>query len=467
MATSSTPTGAQALDTGHVDALRSAVRGAVILPGDTEYDEARVVFNAMIDRHPAIIIRCADVADVISAVNFGRETGLTVSVCGGSHNVTGFAVNDDGLVIDLSRMRSVWVDPAQRVARVEGGATWGDVDHATHAFGLAAPAGVISTTGMGLLLGGGIGYLTRAHGLSCDNLLAADVVLADGTLVTANSDQHKDLYWALRGGGGNFGVVTSLMLQLHPVDTVVGGPILYPIEKSRDALLLYRDIMAAAPENFNAFFAFLIVPDIPAFPEALRNQRVCGVVTCYTGPQEQAEELFKPLRDFGPALDASGPLPLPMLNSMFDFTLPVGKFQNYWKADYMNELSDAAIDAYVEFGPQVTVDSSTMHIYATNGKAGQVGRNETAYSYRDANFVHVIVAACADPADLPRSQEWVRTTFDALHPHSAGGAYVNFIMDEGDERIRASYRDNYDRLVTVKRQYDPANLFHQNQNIRP
>lgn len=466
MASSST-TGAHTLDSGQLDTLRSTVRGDVILPEDAAYDTARIVFNAMIDRHPAIIIRCADVADVISAVNFGRAAKLTVSVRGGSHNVTGFAVNDGGLVIDLSHMRSVWVDPEQRVARVEGGATWGDVDHATHAFGLATPAGVISTTGMGLLLGGGIGNLTRAYGLSCDNLLSADVVLANGALVTASPDHNTDLFWGLRGGGGNFGVVTSLTLQLHPVDTVIGGPILYPIEKSREALLLYRDVMASAPDDFNAFFAFLIVPNVPAFPEALRNQKVCGVVTCYTGPQEEAEGLFKPLRDFGPVLDAAGPLPLPMLNSMFDFTLPVGKLQNYWKADYMNALSDAAIDEYARFGPQVTVDSSTLHIYASNGKAGRVGRTETAYSYRDANFVHVIVAACADSADLPRSIEWVRSTFEALHPHSAGGAYVNFIMDEGEERIRASYRDNYDRLVAVKRQYDPTNLFNQNQNIRP
>jgi FAD/FMN-containing dehydrogenase len=455
------------LDAGQLDALRNTIRGAVILPDDALYDEARHVYNAMIDRHPAIIIRCADVADVISAVNFGREAKLSVSVRGGSHNVTGFAVNDGGLVIDLSHMRSVWVDAEQRVARVEGGATWGDVDHATHAFGLATPAGIISTTGMGLLLGGGIGYLTRAYGLSCDNLLSADVVLANGTLVTASADHNKDLFWALRGGGGNFGVVTSFSLRLHPVDTVIGGPILYPIEKSREALLLYRDVMASAPDDFNAFFAFLIVPDVPAFPEALRNQHVCGIVTCYTGPQERAEALFKPLRDFGPVLDAIGPLPLPMLNSMFDFTVPVGKLQNYWKADFMNELSDAAIDAYAQYGPQAPVGSSTMHIYPTSGKARQMGRDETAYSYRDANFVHVIAAMHEDPADTPRCKQWVRDFWEALHPHSAGGAYVNFIMDEGEERIRASYRDNYDRLVAIKRQYDPANLFDQNQNIRP
>ncbi|HEY7343875.1 MAG TPA: FAD-binding oxidoreductase [Ktedonobacterales bacterium] len=466
MATSST-TGQQTLDSGQLDALRSAIRGEVIVPGDAAYDAARHVFNAMIDRHPAVIVRCNDVADVISAVNFGRQAHLNVSVRGGSHNVTGFAVNDNGLVIDLSHMRSVWVDPEQRVARVEGGATWGDVDHATHAFGLAAPAGIISTTGMGLLLGGGIGYLTRAHGLSCDNLLSADVVLANGTLITASADHNPELFWALRGGGGNFGVVTSLTLQLHPVDTVIGGPILYPIEKSREALLLFRQVMASTSEDFNAFFAFLIVPDVPAFPEALRNQRVCGIVVCYTGPQEQAEGLLKPLRDFGPVLDAIGPLPLPVLNSMFDFTQPVGKLHHYWKADFVNDLSDAMIDVHTRFGPQVTVDSSTMHIYCTSGKPQQVGRGETAFSYRDASFVHVILVACEDPANLPPGRQWVRDYWEALHPHSAGGAYVNFLMDEGDERIRATYRDNYDRLVAVKRQYDPTNLFNQNQNIRP
>ncbi|HEU5348943.1 MAG TPA: FAD-binding oxidoreductase [Ktedonobacterales bacterium] len=465
--TTTSPTGSRMLDSGQIESLRSAIRGAVILPEDAAYDEARHVFNATIDRRPAIIIRCTDVADVITAVNFGREAKLTVSVRGGSHNVTGFAVNDGGVVIDLSRMRSVWVDPEHRVARVEGGATWGDVDHATHAFGLAAPAGIISTTGMGLLLGGGIGHLTRAYGLSCDSLLSADVVLANGTLVTASPDHNEDLLWALRGGGGNFGVVTSMSLQLHPADTIIGGPILYPIERTREALMLYRDVMASTPDDFNAFFAFLVVPDVPAFPEALRNQRVCGIVVCYTGPQEQADGLLKPLRDFGAALDAIGPLPLPMLNSMFDFTMPVGKLHHYWKADFINELSDAAIDVYTRFGPEVPGDSSTVHIYPTSGRAQQVGRNETAYSYREANFVHVIVAAVEDPANLPSSRQWVRDSWEALHPHSSGGAYVNFIMDEGDERIRASYRDNFDRLVAVKRQYDPTNLFNQNQNIRP
>ncbi len=466
MATSST-TGQQTLDSGQIDALRSTIRGEIILPDDAAYDEARHVFNAMIDRHPAVIVRCTDVADIISAVNFGRQAQLNVSVRGGSHNVTGFAVNDGGLVIDLSHMRSVWVDPEQRVARVEGGATWGDVDHATHAFGLAAPAGIISTTGMGLLLGGGIGYLTRPYGLSCDNLLSADIVLANGTLITASPDRNPELFWALRGGGGNFGVVTSLTLQLHPVDTVVGGPILYPIEKSREALRLFREIMASTPEDFNAFFAFLIVPNVPAFPEALRNQRVCGIVVCYTGPQEQAEGLLKPLRDFGPVLDAIGPLPLPMLNSMFDFTMPVGTLHHYWKADYINDLSDAAIDVHAQFGPEVPYGSSTMHIYSTGGAVHRVKPDETAYSYRDANFVHVILVAGENPADTPRGRQWVRDYWEALHPLSAGGAYVNFLMDEGDERIRATYRDNYDRLVAVKRQYDPTNLFNQNQNIRP
>jgi hypothetical protein len=466
MATSST-TGQQTLDRGQLDALRSKIRGEIILPDDVAYDEVRHVFNAMIDRHPAVVVRCNDIADVISAVNFGRQAQMSVSVRGGSHNVTGFAVNDGGLVIDLSHMRSVWVDPEQRIARVEGGATWGDVDHATHAFGLAAPAGIISTTGMGLLLGGGIGYLTRPYGLSCDNLLSADVVLANGTLVTASPDHNPDLFWALRGGGGNFGVVTSLTLQLHPVDTVIGGPILYPIEKCREALQLFRETMASTPETFNAFFAFLIAPDVPAFPEALRNQRVCGIVVCYTGPQEQAEGMLKPLRDFGPVLDAIGPLPLPMLNSMFDFTMPVGKLHHYWKADYINELSDAAIDVHAQFGPQAPYGSSAMHIYSTGGAAQRVKPDETAYSYRDANFVHIILAAGEDPADTPRGRQWVRDYWEALHPLSAGGAYVNFLMDEGDERIRATYRENYDRLVAVKRQYDPTNLFNQNQNIRP
>lgn len=458
-----------ALDQSRIDTLKSAVRGDVILPDDSAYDDARRVYNAMIDRHPALIVRCVDVADVIATIDLARETGLDLSIRGGSHNVTGFAVNDGGIVLDLSRMRATRVDPAGRTVRAEGGVTWGDLYHATYPFGLAVPAGIISTTGIaGLTLGGGIGHLTRTYGLSCDCLVSADVVAADGRLITASATENADLFWALRGGGGNFGVVTSFEFSLHPAGMVFGGPVFYAVEHSRDALRLYRDFMKQAPEDVSAFFAFLIVPTVDAFPEHLRGKRVCAIVVCSVAPVERAQELVRPLREFGPPLlDLLGPLPLPVLNSMFDFTVPVGKLQNYWKADFIKELSDELIDAHVRHGPQVPSDSSTMHIYPTDGAAHRLGPDDTAFSYRDADFVHVIAAMYPNPADTPRSKEWVRSYWEALHPHSAGGAYVNFMMDEGDERIKATYRGNYDRLAAIKRKYDPGNLFHMNQNITP
>jgi UDP-N-acetylenolpyruvoylglucosamine reductase len=452
----------------NIQSLQSRLRGQLIRPADPAYESARRVYNGMIDKRPAMIVRCADVADVINAVNFARENRLTVAIRGGSHNVAGFAVCDGGLVIDLSSMKGIRVDPVSRTVRIEGGCTWGDVDHATHAFGMAVPGGIISTTGVaGLTLGGGIGYLTRKYGLSCDNLLSADVVTADGNVVTASAKQAPELFWALRGGGGNFGVVTSFEFRLHPVSTVVAGPILYPIEKAREALRVYRDYMNRAPEDFNAFFAFLIVPPGPPFPEHLHMKTLCGVVCCYTGDPRGAADAMRPFTDFGPpAFAHTGEIPFPVLNSIFDPLLPPG-LSHYWKADFMRELSEEAIDVYVKYGPAIPTIHSAMHIYAVNGAAQRVRNDETAYSYRDASFGNVIAAVCTDAADIPRHRQWVKEFWSAMHPHSAGGAYVNFLMEEGDERIRASYRGNYGRLVEVKDRYDPENLFHVNQNIRP
>jgi FAD/FMN-containing dehydrogenase len=444
------------------------VRGELILPVDGGYDAARKVYNAMIDKHPALIMRCADIADVIAAVNFAREHKLAIAIRGGSHNVAGFGTCDDGLVIDLSRMKGIRVDPVKRTVRAEGGCTWGDVDHATHAFGLAAPGGIISTTGIaGLTLGGGIGHLTRKYGLSCDNLISADVVTADGRLITASADQNADLFWGLRGGGGNFGVVTSFEFRLHPVSTVFAGPILYPLEKSKDALRFYRDYMAKAPEDMNAFFAFLIVPPGPPFPEHLHNKTVCGVVCCYTGSLDKAEEVVRPLREFGPPVfEHVGPIPFPMLQSAFDALVPPG-LQNYWKADFVKDLTDEVIEAHVKYGPDVPTIHTALHIYPVSGAAHRVGRDDTAFSYREAGFTHVIAALYPDPADTPKNKTWVQNYWSELHPHSAGGAYVNFMMEEGEDRVAASYRDNYERLARVKAKYDPNNLFHVNQNIKP
>jgi len=451
-----------------METFGASLRGAMITPGDPLYDEHRKVYNGMIDRRPACIARCSDVADVISAVNFARENGLAVAVRGGGHNVTGFATCDEGLVIDLSPMKGIRVDPEKKIAWAQGGCTWGDLDHATHAFGLAAPGGVISTTGIaGLSLGGGVGHLTRKCGLSCDNILSADVVTADGRFLTASDKENKDLFWALRGGGGNFGVVTSFEFRLHEVSTVLAGPVFYSLDMATEAMRFYRDFMAKAPNDLNAFFAFLIVPPGPPFPEHLHNQTVCGVVICYAGDLDKGEEATRPLREFGPPLmDGVARVPFPAINSAFDPLLPPG-LQHYWKADFITELSDEMIAVHVKYGPSIPTVNSAMHIYPVSGAAHKPGKNDTAFSYREANYTHILAAVYENPADTEKNVQWVREYWEALHPYSAGGAYVNFMMDEGDERIAASYRDNYDKLVDVKTKYDPTNLFHMNQNIKP
>jgi FAD/FMN-containing dehydrogenase len=457
-----------ALPADAVARFGSALRGALIRPSDPDYAHARRVYNAMIDRHPALIARCADVADVIAAVAFTRAHDLLLAVRGGGHNVAGLGTCDGGLLIDLSPMTGIRVDPARRTVRVEGGCTWGKVDHATHVFGLATPGGIVSTTGVGgLTLGGGLGHLTRAHGLAIDNLAAVDVVLADGRFVTASADEHPDLFWAIRGGGGNFGVVTSFEYRLHPVSTVVGGPLLWPVEQAADAMRAYRDYLATAPERLNALFAFMIVPPVPPFPEHLHNRTMCGAICCYAGPPEQADAALSPLRAFGPpAVDLVGSLPYPVLQGAFDALSPFG-LQNYWKADFVNDLDDDAIAIHLAYGPRVPTIQSGVLLFPVDGAVRRVGVSETAFSHRDARFAHVIFAAYHDPADTPAHRQWVQDYWSALHPLSAGGAYVNFLMEEGEERVRATYRDNYPRLQAIKRRYDPYNLFRVNQNIAP
>lgn len=452
-----------------LEAFRSALRGRVILPGDTEYERARRVYNACIDRRPALIVACASIADVIAAVRFGRENGLEMAIRSGGHNVAGFGSCEAGMVIDLSPMKGIRVDPGQQTVRVDGGCTWGDVDHATHVFGMATPGGVISTTGVaGLTLGGGIGHLTRNYGLSCDNLLSADVVTADGTMRVASSREEPDLFWAIRGGGGNFGVVTSFEFRLHPVNMIYGGPVLWPLERAGDALRLFRDTIMNAPEELSAFFAFLIVPPGPPFPEHLHNRTMAGVVCCYTGPLERGPEALRPFLRFGPpAFEHTGPMPFPVLQRAFDPLLPPGLY-HYWKADFVNEIGDEMIDAHLRHGPSIPTFHSAVHIYPVNGAAHRVGKHDTAFSYRDANFVHVLAAVSREPEPLARYRGWVREYWSALHPYSAGGSYVNFLDDdEGPDRVAASYRDNHRRLTEVKARYDPENLFHVNQNIRP
>jgi FAD/FMN-containing dehydrogenase len=457
------------IDETALQTLRAGFRGALIGPDDAGYDTARTVYNAMIDRSPALIARCASVADVITAVNFARGQDILVAVRSGGHNGAGLGVCDDGLVIDLSPMKGIRVNPEDRTVRVDGGCTLGDVDHATHAFGLAIPSGIISTTGVGgITLGGGLGHLTRTCGLSIDNLLEVDMVLADGSFVTASAERHPDLFWAVRGGGGNFGIVTSFLFRAHPIGTVYAGPMLWYPEKAAEVLRWYRDFMPSAPEEFNGFFAFLGVPPGPPFPEHLWGKTMCGVVWCYTGPLEEADAAFAPIRAlFGPpALDWVGPLPEPALQGMFDGIYPPGD-QWYWKADFVNELSDEAIALHVQYGTALPTGKSTMHLYPIDGAAARVGKDATAWGYRDAKWAEVIVGVSPDPADNERMIAWAREYWNALHPYSAGGAYVNMMMDEGAERVQASYRGNYNRLVAAKAKYDPTNLFRVNQNIAP
>ena len=451
-----------------VEGLLSNLRGRAIRPSDEAYDAARRVYNAMIDRRPRLIVKCADVADVIHCVNFAREEGLAPAVRCGSHSVPGFGTCDGGLVIDLSGMKGIRVDPVRRIARVDGGCTWGDLDHATHVFGLATPGGVISTTGVGgLTLGGGFGHLTRRYGLSCDNLISADVVTADGQMLTASAAENEDLFWAIRGGGGNFGVVTSFEFRLHPVSTVYAGPVLYPLEKGADVLRFYATFMAGAPHELSAFFAYLIVPPGAPFPEEFHMKTMCGIIYVYSGDLKKGEQITRPLREFGPPAFALGhPAPYPAVQKMFDGLLPHG-LHNYWKGDFVNNLSEQVITEHVRYGPQIPTVHSAMHIYPLDGAVHDVAANGTAFAYRDVKFTHILAAVSPDPAPMPSYREWVRSYWSALHPHSAGGAYVNFLMDEGDERIASSYRGNYARLAAIKRKYDPGNLFRVNQNIRP
>ncbi|GIW70901.1 MAG: oxidoreductase [Planctomycetota bacterium] len=449
--------------------LAARFRGALIGPDHPEYDQARRVYNGMIDRYPRLIARCTDAADVVAAVRFAREQQLLLAVRGGGHNVAGFGTCDGGMVLDLSGMKGIRVDPARRRAWAQPGVTWGELDHATHAFGLAAPGGIISSTGIaGLTLGGGIGHLSRRCGLSCDNLLAADVVTADGRLVTASAEENPSLYWGLRGGGGNFGVVVSFEYQLHPVGTVCGGPIFYPLARAGEVLRLYREFIAQAPEELGAFFAFQIGPDAPFVPEAHRGETMCAIVVCWSGSPERADAVLRPLREVvPPAFEHVEPMPLPALNSAFDPLLPPG-LQHYWKADFATEISDRAIAIHERYGPQVPCVESTMHIYPIDGAPQRLGPDQTAFAYRDARFAYVIAAMYPDPAASPANRRWVREYWEALHPHSAGGAYVNFMMDdEGSERVAASYRHNHARLVELKRRWDPDNVFRLNQNIAP
>lgn len=449
-----------------IEEVKEEIRGELIVPGDADYDEARKIYNAMIDREPRYIIYCENTADVIDAVNFGRENGIRTSVRCGGHNGAGLALADGGLVIDLSRMNGVRVNSKERTVRAEGGCTWGDVDHATHAFGMATVSGVVSTTGIGgLTLGGGHGYLTRKYGLTIDNLLEADVVLADGTLVHASKDENPDLFWALRGGGGNFGVVTSFKYQLHPVKNVVAGPLFWPLDETEKTMKWYREWFANQPDDVYAFYLVAEVPPGDPFPEKIHNEKVCGLLWCYTGDGD-IEPIVQPARDIAePIFEFVGEMPYPALQSMFDDLYPKGD-QWYWKGDIVYELNDEAIEQHKRFA-NVPTTQSTMHLYPIDGAVHNVDKDETAWAYRDARWSMVIAGVDPDPSNKSKISRWAKDYWEAVHPYTAGGAYINFMMEEGEERIKATYRDNYPRLQKVKAKYDPENFFNVNQNIQP
>jgi FAD/FMN-containing dehydrogenase len=451
-----------------IEQLRERVRGEIITPDDETYDEARKVYNAMIDRRPRVVVRAVDAGDVMAAVDYARENELDLAVRGGGHSVPGFGTCDDGVVIDLVNMRSVRVDPVKQTARAEGGATWGDFNHATHAFGLATTGGIISTTGIGgLTLGGGIGYLTRKFGLSLDNLVSADVVTADGRLLAASEKENEDLFWALRGGGGNFGVVTSFEYKLHPVKDIYGGPMFFELEHAGDVLRFYRDFVKEAPEELGMFPGFQIAPPLPFIPEDRHGDTFIIMVAAWAGPLDEGERALKPIRDVAPAVaEFVGPMPYPALNGAFDALVPPG-LQHYWKASFVKELTDAGIEAHLQHGPKIPTMNSAMHIYPINGACQRVPSDATAFAYRDASFATVIGGMWPEPADNEANIKWVRDYYGATAPHSEEGGYVNFLSGDDQSKIRVNYRGNYARLVGAKKKYDPDNLFHLNQNISP
>ena len=448
--------------------LRDLVRGDVIAPDDAEFEEVRRVHNGMIDKRPAVVVRAANAGDAMTAVNYARDKGLDLSVRGGGHSGPGFGTNDDGVVLDFSRMRGVRVDPDAQTARSEGGATWGDFNAATHAFGLATTGGIISTTGIaGLTLGGGIGYLSRGHGLSLDNLISADVVTAEGKMLVVSADENADLFWAIRGGGGNFGVCTSLKYKLQPVQNVYWGPMFYEIDEAETIFKFYRDYIKDAPRQMGAFPAFQIAPPLPFIPEDRHGDMFVAIVGCWAGDPAEGERQFKAFHDVAEVkAEMVGPVPYPAINAAFDGLFPPG-IRQYWKGNFVKELTDEAIAAHVQHGPNAPTVSSTMHLYPINGACHDVAADATAFGHRDANFAMVVLAASDDPANDSAHTKWVRDYSDAVAPYSEPGGYINFMDDDDGGRVRDNYGGNYERLVGIKRRYDPENLFRVNQNIRP
>ncbi len=450
------------------DQLRERVRGEIVVPGDATYDEARAVHNGMSDRRPSAIVRVANAGDVMATVLYARENGLDLAIRGGGHSAPGFGTVDDGVVIDFSRMRTVRVDPRGMTARADPGVTWGDLNSATYAFGLATPGGMISSTGIaGLTLGGGVGYLSRGFGLACDNLISADVVTADGRFLVASEEENADLFWAIRGGGGNFGVCTSFEYRLHPVKDVYWGPMFYEVEETENVLRFFREYIKDAPQAMGAFPAFQIAPPLPFIPEDRHGDMFAAIVACWTGPLDEGEAQFRPFHDVAEVkAEMVGPTPFPAANQAFDGLFPKG-LRQYWKGNYVRELTDEAIAVHAEYGPRAPTVSSTMHLYPINGACHGVASDATAFGHRADNFSMVILAGWDDPSADQANIQWVRDYSDAIAPHSEKGGYVNFLDADDQDRVQANYGANYSRLVEIKRKYDPDNVFHVNQNIVP
>jgi hypothetical protein len=452
------------LDEAAVEDLRGRLRGELVRPGDPSYDDARQIFNTIFDAHPALIVRCAGVADVVTAVDFARSSGLEVAVRSGGHNVSGTASCEEGLVIDLSPMKGIWVDPAARTARVQAGLTWAEVNHELHVHGLGATGGVIGTTGVGgLTLGGGLGWLVRKHGLACDNLVSVDLVTADGTVVRASESENPDLFWGVRGGGGNFGIATSLEFRVHPAGVVLAGILAHPIERAGEFLRAWRDFETTAPEDWTSGAVLLTAPPAPFVPEELHGRQVVAIAGVYAGPIEEGEEVLRPLREFGPGLDLIQPMPYSAAQTMIDSMYPAGN-SNYWKAQYLPGIGDELIDTMLkQFADVASPLTSVVLEHNGDGAVNRVPAEATAFGYRDHTYILILMSMWADPADTDRNIGWTRRVYDSLKPFTRPGIYVNYLGEEGEERVREAYGDRYERLAALKAKYDPTNFFHRNQ----
>jgi FAD/FMN-containing dehydrogenase len=450
-----------------IEQLRSSVSGRVIEAGDAEYDEARQVYNFMIDKRPRVVVSCASPSDVAATIGFAREAGLDIAVRGGSHSVPGFGTGDDAVVVDLSGMQAVSVDEAG-LGRIQGGATLGAVNEALTPLGLAFPAGIISTTGAGgLTLGGGIGYLSRRCGLSVDNIVSAQVVLASGDVVEASEAENPELLWALKGGGGNFGVVTEFRVRLHRVDGVLAGPMFFELDDGPAVFRFFREFIKDAPREYGGFPLFNQAPPLPFIPENRVGEPFAGVMHCWSGDPAEGEAIVARFREVAtPMAEHVATMSVADVNSMFDPLVPRG-LQHYWKAAFVKELTDEALAAHFEHAPRLPSMNSTMHMYPINGACHDVPQEATAFGHRDASFATVIAGMWPDPTENEANTQWVRDYYDAIAPHSEPGAYINFASSDDSGKAVDNYGANYERLQQVKRQYDPGNLFHLNQNVLP